>query len=188
MANTRQKKRITHLIWGNINLNFKDWEEDLKENYPDLPDSELENLMYELNNDYLADERHNLDIQLNQTIIKIADVGRWDGKYKGYGLIQSGNIADCLQTELDSAEWFVDELGDLRCKAIHHDGTNYYLYRAIKPMVSDIQLDNFYGKILDGTVTRADITRVTERLGDHIANVYGWELPKIKTKNLKERR
>lgn len=178
----KPKKRIKHLIWGDIDLDFKDWEKGLREDYPDLPDRELEHLMYELNNDYLADERLNLNVQLNQTIIRIDDIGRWNGRHNGYGLIQSGNIADCLQTELDSAEWFVDELGDLRCKAIHHDGTNYYLYRAIKSDVSDVQLDNFYGKILDGTVTRADITRMTERLGDHIAKVYGWEIPKIKTK------
>ncbi len=174
------KKRTTHKIWGNIDLKFEDWKNDLKEEYPDLPESELIEIMHDTNRNYLYDERVNLNIQLNQPIIRIDDIGRWNGRCRSYGIIESGNIKDCLQTELDYAEWYVDELGDLRCRAIHHDGTNYYLYRAIKSTVSDVQLDNFYGKILDGTVTRADITRVTERLGDHIAKVYGWEIPKIK--------
>lgn len=178
MAKT--KKRTTHKIWGDIDLNFEDWKDDLKEEYPDLPESELIEIMHDTNRNYLYDERVNLNIQLNQPIIRIDDIGRWNGRCRSYGIIESGNIKDCLQTELDYAEWYVDELGDLRCRAIHHDGTNYYLYRAIKSTVSDVQLDNFYGKILDGTVTRADITRVTERLGDHIAKIYGWEIPKIK--------
>lgn len=179
----KPKKRTTHKIWGNINLNFEDWKDDLKEEYPDLPESELIEIMHETNGHYLDDERSNLNINIGQSIIKIGDLGLWDGRHNGYGIIESGNIKDCLSwdfTDCDYAEWYVDELGDLRCKAIHHDGTNHYLYRVIKSSVSDIQLDNFYGKILDGTVTRADITRVTERLGDHIAKVYGWELPKIK--------
>lgn len=178
----KPKKRITHKIWGNIDLNFEDWKDNLKEEYPDLPESELVEIMYDTNRSYLGDERMNLDIQLSQPIIRIDDIGRWNGRCRSYGIIESGNIKNCLQTTLDYAEWFVDERGDLRCKAVHHDGTNYYLYRAIKSDVSDIQLDNFYGKILDGTVTRADITRITDRLGDHIAKVYGWEIPKIKTK------
>lgn len=34
-----------------------------------------------------------------------------------------------------------------------------------------------------GTATRADITRVTQRLGDEIAKVYGWDIPKSKTES-----
>ena len=178
----KQKKRITHKIWSDIDPIIDERKDELKQEYPHLSENELVEMMEKDNYEYLRLERFNLDIQLSHPIIRIDDIGRWNGRQNGYGLIQSGNIADCLQTELDSAEWYVDELGDLRCRAIHHDGTNYYLYRAIKSDVSDVQLDNFYGKILDGTVTRADITRMTERLGDHIAKVYGWEIPKIKTK------
>ena len=33
-------------------------------------------------------------------------------------------------------------------------------------------------KIYRGTATRADITRITRRLGDEIGKVYGWDFPK----------
>ena len=68
-------------------------------------------------------------------------------------------------------------LGD-RCNAIHHDGTNHYLYRAYKDGVSDTQIENLKEKLYRGIATRADITRVTRRLGDEIAHVYGFPIPR----------
>lgn len=59
---------------------------------------------------------------------------------------------------------------------IIRDGTNHYLYRVFKPDVSDTRKKNFLEKVLRGTVTRADITRITQRLGDKIAEVYGWKI------------
>ena len=32
----------------------------------------------------------------------------------------------------------------------------------------------------DGTATRADVTRVTKRLGDEIGRVYGWRFPPVR--------
>ena len=118
-----------HIIWSNYDLNYEDWRDDLEAEYPELSESERITMMYELNSHYLDDERMNLNIQLAQPILVIADIGRWDGRYSGYGEIQSGKISDCLYSEMDYATWYVDKLGDLRCDAVHHDGTNHYLYR-----------------------------------------------------------
>ena len=167
-----------HVIWSDVNLDFEDWKDDLKEDYPDLSEDELMQKMYELNSEYLNDERTNLNVQLSQPILIIADIGRWNGRFNGYREIQSGNIKDCLYTELDSAEWYVDKYGDLRADAYHHDGTNHYLYRVYKDNATETQIDNLKAKIYDGQATRADITRVTRRLGDEIANVYGFEISK----------
>ena len=49
------------------------------------------------------------------------------------------------------------------------------------------QIDRLKGKIYNGTATRADITRLTRRLGDEIARVYGWEIPKPKLKQQEAR-
>ena len=72
----------------------------------------------------------------------------------------------------------MDKNGDFRCDAIHHDGTNHYLYRAYKDGVSDTQIENLKEKIYRGIATRSDITRVTRRLGDDIAKVYGFSIPR----------
>ena len=128
-----------NIIWSDIDLNFDDWKEDLKAEYPEMNDDQLYNLMYEINGGYLEDERINLDIQLSKPIIVIADLGLWNGRKSGYKMIDSGNIKDCLYSDCDSNEWYVDQKGDLRCTAIHHDGTNHYLYRVIKDKSTEIQ-------------------------------------------------
>ena len=167
-----------HLIWSNYHLDLDDWRDDLLAEHPDATEAELYQLMYEANDRYLDDERVNLNTQYNCPILVIADLGRWNGRTTGYKEITSGNIKDCLYSDTDYSTWYVDHLGDLRCDAIHHDGTNHYLYRVYKPGVTDAQIDRLKEKIYDGTATRADITRITQRLGDDIGKVYGWSFPR----------
>ena len=167
-----------HIIWSNYDLNYDDWKYDLEEEYPDLTEEERMKLMHEINDDYLSDERINLDIQLEQPILVIADLGLWNGRRSAYKEIMSGNIRDCLYSSCDYNTWYVDKLGDLRCDAVHHDGTNHYLYRTYKDGVSDEAKENLKHKLYRGTATRKDITRATRRLGDEISKVYGLELSK----------
>ena len=171
-------KAEKHIIWSNYFLDYDDWKADLEELYPDLSEDERISLMYEINNDYLSDERINLNIQLDRPILVIGDLGLWNGRRSGYKEIESGNIRDCLYADTDYSTWYVDKLGDLRCDSIHHDGTNHYLYRAYKDGVSESQIDLLKEKLYYGTATRADITRVTRRLGDDIAKVYGFSIPR----------
>ncbi len=168
-----------HLIWSNFDLDYEDWRADLEEQYPELSEEERIALMYDINDDYLDDERANLNIQLSQPILIIADMGLWYGRRMGYREIESGNIRDCLcsDRDIDYATWYVDRLGDLRCSAVHHDGTNRLLYRTYKDGVRESQIDLLKEKLYYGKATRADITRVTRRLGDEIGKVYGWSFP-----------
>ena len=179
-----------HIIWSNQNLDVDDWREDYKEfleanELDDDPNDEqaLYEWMEETNYDYLSDERVNLNVQLSQPIIVIGDIGRWNGRVMGYKMIDSGNIKDCLYSDTDYTEWYVDKYGDLRADAVHHDGTNHYLYRVFKDGVTDTQIENLQDKIYNGKATRADITRVTKRLGDDIAGVYGFPIPKQRQPN-----
>jgi hypothetical protein len=167
-----------HIIWSNYALDYEDWRNELEEQYPELSEDERISLMYEYNSDYLNDERANLNLQLPQPILVIADLGLWNGRHMGYKEIKSGNICDCLYADTDYSTWYVDHLGDLRCDAIHHDGTNHYLYRTYKPYISTAQIDLLKEKISRGIATRADITRLTYRLGDEIAKIYGFSIPR----------
>lgn len=177
-----------HIVWSDQNLDIEDWRKGYKE-YLEANDLDLdpndENAIYEwmveTNGEYLSDERMNLNIQLSQPIIVIGDLGRWNGRVMGYKMIDSGNIKDCLYSDTDFTEWYVDKYGDFRADAIHHDGTNHYLYRVFKDGVTDEQIERLQDKIYFGKATRADITRVTKRLGDEIGRVYGWDFPKNRT-------
>ena len=167
-----------HRIWSDFDLDYEDWREFLEDEYPELTEDERMMLMYDINNGYLDDERVNLNIQLDQPILIIADLGLWTGRHMGYKEIASGNIRDCLYGDTDYSTWYVDRLGDLWCDAIHHDGTNHYLYRVYKDSASPSQIELLKEKLYRGIATRADITRVTRRLGDEIAHVYGFPIPR----------
>ena len=122
---SRQEQNDRHIIWSDISLDLDDWRESLEELYPGYSDDELYDIMVKSNAENLYDERVNLNIQLSQPIIVIGDLGRWNGRVAGYKMIDSGNIKDCLYSDTDYTEWYVDKYGDLRADAVHHDGTNH---------------------------------------------------------------
>lgn len=172
-----------HIIWSNLNLDTEDWRyayaEFVEDNgLDDDPDDEyaIYEYMVETNGFYLDDERMNLDIEVAQPIIAIADLGLWNGRFSGYKELNSCNIKDCLNgfDSCEYHEWYVDEYDDLRCTAVHHDGTNYILYRAYRDDISEEQIYDFLDKIYNGNATQDDIDMYTRKLGDKVAKVYGW--------------
>lgn len=172
-----------YIIWQNYNIDLRDEDNEdyLKQYYPEVT-SEAEKycIIEELNNFYLEDERANLNILLDDDIIILADVGRWDGRHRGYKELHSNNIADCLQFEKDCwyAEWWVDSYGNLKSRQSHHDGTHYLLYRAWKKGVTDEQKENVLDGLYFGTISQRTIRRYTEGIGKYVAEVYGWRVKK----------
>ena len=169
MGKTKRK-----IIWSNYYLDFEDWKNENAEYHPNETDDELYQRMCDENWCCLEAERANLDIELGNPILVIGSIGLWNGRVSGYKEIASGNISHCLVEDDDYIEWFIDENGDLRADGSHHDGTNHYLYRVYKDGVSEKQIENLKSKIYYGKATRRDITRITRRLGNEIAKVYGW--------------
>jgi len=177
MANTTVKHK-EHTLWSNYpyDLNFDDRKDDLKASYPELDESKLEEKMYEDNNSYLDDERVYLkDIVFDLPIIVIAVIGRWNGTLTGYKTIESGKVVDCLYTDCDYTQWYVDENNDLRCDCSHHDGHNHYLYRTFKTSLDEDEIEEFKDKILDNTFTYEDIGKYTDSVGVAIREVHGWK-------------
>lgn len=161
-----------NIIWSDWYLDLVDWEDYLEEEYPDATEDEKYEIVNELNYMYLEDERDNLNINLPNDIIIIADIGTWRGRFDGYKEID-GNVADCLSTECDYATWYCDRY-NFRAECIHHDGTNYLLYRMWKPNLSETQKDNFRNAILEKKLTSQMISKYTKSLRPYIAKVYGW--------------
>lgn len=176
----RQQEKNRHIVWSNLNLDFASWKDDLIQEYPTYSESALYEMMVDLNNEYLNDERMNLDVQLSGKIINIANLGLWDGRKNAYKMIDSGNIKDCLYSSTEMTEWYVDKYGDFRAEAVHHDGTNGYLYRVFKDDLTEDQIEDFQMKIIKGVLTEDDIEQCTNKIGDKIAKVYGFDIEKVK--------
>lgn len=176
----KSREPIRH-IWQNYNLDLEDWKEGLLENRElnelptDVDDDTLREEMYELNNNYLDDERMNLNIKTEGRIVCIADVGLWNGRRMGYKLY-GHNIKECLEffKDCDYADFYVDRY-DFRCKQTHHDASTYAVFRELKPNLSSNQVDNFLWKIYNGKATQKDITRYTNSLKERIKKIYGWK-------------
>ena len=131
------------LIWTS-QPNFEDYRDDMRADFPECSDLELQEILTASNWDKLQFDREELAHRYNDSILVIADLGLWDGRHPGYKEIDSCNLMDCFETSRDTLdiEWFVDKNGDLRCNDYHHDGTNHYLYRVWKDNISEAQKDN----------------------------------------------
>ena len=168
-------------IWK-TDIDIENWIDFLEEEFPEksreelLYDSECYYAAARQNDSYLDVERANLNIPMGEEIIAIADLGFWHGRRNGYRMIESGNIADCLRSFVESDSSiliYLDARGDLRMDESHHDGVNHYLFRVMRHGRSAERLQK---KILDGEADRAVINGYTKRLGDAIADVYGWKI------------
>lgn len=172
--------KTQRVLWSS-EIDFDAWRDDYRENYPDATDDEIDEMISDQNFDDLVVERGILNINLPESIIVIADLGLWDGRRTGYRELP-GNIAKCLDTSVSSsygATWYLDKRNDLVCDDMHHDGTNHYLYRTWKKTATQQQRANLISKIMTGeTITRRDITRLTERLGDAICAAHRWDAVK----------
>lgn len=169
-----------HIIWSNLNIKADDWEEAYKEHFElnneeipeDYDESDVLDFAYDLNRDYLDDERYyNLNKQIEGKILVLGNIGRWNGRVDGYKIIGSGNIADILYDDCDYCEWYSDGY-NIKFKGHHHDGTNYYEYRVIK---NEDNIDNLLDAIYAGKpISRRKLNYYTRSLLPDIAKIYGW--------------
>ena len=156
--------------------------DDIINSYPQYC---MENIS-DLNNDYLQDERENLNIETQGDIICIADIGRWNGRADGYSY-EGDNIKNIFHTHINGMseiEFYVELEGDtleLKADEHHHDGTNHYLYRELKPNISDSDKEEFESLIYNGECEYSDIEKYTRPLGQEVQKVYGFELKEEKT-------
>lgn len=161
---------------------FDDTEEPSLDEFKSKYEYELYSLISEENDAYLDDERTNLDIETGR-IICIASLGLWNGRVSGYSY-EGENINSIFHSHIrgqSEMDFYVEKVGrtlELKADEHHHDGTNHYLYRELKPDLSDEQISNFEFKIYEGKATRADINRYTNPLGQRVQKVYGFEIGK----------
>ena len=158
--------KAKRIIWSN-----NDYDEWLKSMIEDgYDEDELDEERYgEDCSLFLDDERGNLNKEVNGVIVAFASLGLWSGRVNG-AKIYGDCIKNILSSNCDFVTWFCDRY-NCRCEAIHHDGTNYILYRVAKDMETAKRLVD---KVAYGGMTEAQFRKATRSLRPYIANVYGW--------------
>ena len=144
----------------------------------EMTEDEAIDLAYQVNNDYLDDERMNLDKEVNGYIIAMAfrssmRYGVWGGAgSKGYKLCGT-NVSGILTTSSDGAEWYGDTY-NIRGEFNDHDGTDSVIYRVAK---SEDDAERIASKIYNGEIeTEEQFCKVTKSLYPYVAKVYGWKI------------
>ena len=161
-----KNKRI---IWTN-----NDYDEWRKCMIADMEDGESEDdFTYERYYDdcdiFLYDEKANLNIKVDGYIVAFADLGLWDGRHNGAKVIGT-NVKDILSSGCDFITWYCDRY-NVRCEGIHHDGTNYILYRVAKDYDHAKRLVQ---RIVCEDMTEQEFRKATRSLRKYVAEQYGW--------------
>lgn len=144
----------------------------------EMTEDEAIDLAYQVNNDYLDNERDNLDVEVGGYIIAMAfrssmQYGVWGGHgNKGYKLCGT-KVCEILNTCSDSAEWFGDGY-NIRGEFADHDGSDSVIYRVAK---SEYDAELIATKIYNGDITTEEqFRKATKSLYPYVAKVYGWKM------------
>lgn len=158
------------ILWSNDCETIENIEKDIRENPDGIYDidenTDTWGLACDLNNDYLSDTMVDLNKPIGNMVM-IARVRLWNGSRNGWKHVNGDNLADILSTTCGDYVTFYVEDGDIKCEDTHHDGTNLYTYRAIKPEISPWEFDEL---LAEGK----DINDLTEKLGHYVNEIYGW--------------
>ncbi len=161
------------VIW--TNNDYSEWEACMLEDYPDEASREEEGIeityerYMEERNDDIWDERGNLDVEVDGIIVAFADLGLWDGRHNGAKRFGS-KVKNILTSRNDYQDWYCDRY-NVRCTDIHHDGTNFLLYRVAR---NEEQADRLVNAIAYEDMTEEEFRKATRSLRPYVAKVYGW--------------
>lgn len=162
-----------------MNLNIDDWRDGYAE-FCEINEIEpgneydIYNWMEETNALYLDDERANLNKQLDGDILIIGDLGLWNGRRNGYKIARA-NLNAIFDITDDLFEIYADG-HEIRATGCHHDGRNYYLFRAARP---GRDLDKLLNALYDGKhISPQKLNYYTRPIYPDVARVYGWEVKK----------
>ena len=154
-----------HVIWTS-KVNTEDYAEYFEEMGYTKENGYSEYEQYQIacdivNEDYDA-TCANFDMELDNNIVIVADLGLWNGRQHAYKVIGS-NLKNTLQSHVNGMseiEFYTDGY-NYRADEYHHDGTNHYIFRVLKDGVSANKL------------TDKNVMKYTKSLKKTVNNVYG---------------
>lgn len=127
---------------------------------------------YEYISNALSDEAANLDIDLEEDIFLIGVLQRWDGCDSAYADLETSNIGEAIKKAVslfsgdDAIEIFVED-ERMKISQLGHDNPvnpSVFEFRVVRP-------ESDYCEI---GLSREENLKATRRIGDIVANVYGW--------------
>ena len=123
-------------------------------------------------NQWFEDELDNLHgIHTEGKILAIADLGLWNGRRQGYKVCSTSLTSILTAGNSDYIHLYYDGF-NVRKTAIHHDGTNYILFREIRP---NRNIDKFLDMIYnEEEIDNKTLNYYTKSLRKYVKKVYGF--------------
>jgi hypothetical protein len=164
-------------------------------------EEEVEDRYNDENSRILVDEGENLaSLDSPGPIIAIATIGTWRGDRFGYKKI-GDEICDILKSthNYDGSEIFAEKSDidrkqgsfDIKCRGVHHDGTNYITFRSLKDGVDLDELHSiiFSDERVEGSIEdRAKdwLRKNTKSIEPPIRQLYGWNWKRTRKPTVKK--
>ena len=90
----------------------------------------------------------------------------------GYKLLNRRNLSEIMSCGNEDYNHLYYDGFNVYKKAIHHDGTNYIMFREVRP---DVNIEKLCDKIYNNEViSRATLNRYTRSLRRYVKKIYGW--------------
>lgn len=132
----------------------------------DLSPEEMEYMDF----DYFSDMVLNLKFETDNQIICIADLGLWNGRRSAYKICNR-LFSECLTVGNHDYNHLYYDGYNVRKTSIHHDGTNHYLFREIKPGVN---IEKFCNMLYNNEpISNATLNRYTKSLKKYAKRYLG---------------
>ena len=163
-------EELKELEKDTIQYLMEEYPEEYEEKYPDN-NKIYKTIMNNLDTEFEDEYFYNLNELLPNNIIAIADIGRWDGRVKGYKIL-TNNLHDIL-LRFDLDEFHVYSDGhNIRMDGYHHDGRTHVLFRLVR---DEVDIEKFTDKIYNReNITNGMLNYYTRSLVPYVNNIYGW--------------
>lgn len=128
---------------------------------------------YEYISNALSDEAANLDMDLEEDIFLIGVLQRWDGCGSAYADLETSNIGEAIKKAVslfsgdDAIEIFVED-ERMKISQLGHDNP-------VNPSVFEFRVVRPESDYCDIGLSHEENLKMTRRIGDIVANVYGWK-------------
>lgn len=115
-------------------------------------------------------EKANLNKTLEGRVIAFGKVGRWNGSFSGYKVLNN-NLNEILQSFGCDDIYLYKDRYNVHGEFYHHDGTHYMTFRELR---EDRNIDKFLDKIYNGEeLSTREINYYTKSLSGYIKDIYG---------------
>lgn len=166
-------KTKENIIW--TNNDYSEWKECMiKYDGASEEDVTLEEY-YDNMNICLDDARDNLYIDLDKVVVCFIDLGLWNGRYRAAMVCKHQNVNSIFDfmaasSSCDYFDFYCDRY-NVRSRAIHHDGTNYALFRLCESVE---QAERVTDQWVHEEASEEKICKRTRSLRPYVARRYGW--------------